>query len=359
MRLILIKIFLALSVIVCGQTQQYLHNGFVAATDSGVWYLQDGFSEWVKLESQCYNSSCSISNIDTFVAVSYSKNSYLLVNEYFQFSSQKEYTPVRFFGSKLIEILPRLNDVALTQDFELISKTLISNFKTDSRVIYFRQQTPTYNGFVVYGTTSKIDDYKHGENSDVDNFTSMASDGDSTWCWVGVNNNLYKMTNNYTSDNISKSSVSGLHSRSTDSHKICYNTDNDEFIIVSDSGIVYSYDKTMVTTLDTLETGNGYLYDRVCDIIYNNINNYYYIAIGLSESPSKYDIVMTDDFTTYTHLTLGSNYPPSLSNSYNDFVLAVDSGVNTLIINPSIPSYELLPMLPNNRVVFDLDYINN
>ena len=29
--------------------QQCLKNGFVAATDDGVWYLQDGFEEWVNL----------------------------------------------------------------------------------------------------------------------------------------------------------------------------------------------------------------------------------------------------------------------------------------------------------------------
>jgi hypothetical protein len=89
--------------------------------------------------------------------------------------------------------------------------------------------------------------------------TDIKSDNDSIFIVSGKDNKINKYEVNYSLESISKSSVSGLHSRVTDSHKICYNSDDDEFIIVSDSGIVYSYDKTTLTTLDTLirDEANG------------------------------------------------------------------------------------------------------
>lgn len=75
-----------------------------------------------------------------------------------------------------------------------------------------------------------------------------------------------------------------------------------------------------------------------------------------SSTDTNYSILITDDFISYKNIRLRSNYPPVLAVG-NPYTLAVDSGVNVLITNPSIPSYDLLPKLPD-KIVFDLDYIN-
>lgn len=351
MRHIVISIILILAFLSgFSQTQQVLKNGFVAATDDGVWYLQDGFNEWVKLtikDDGLYKNN----EVDTIRTVTHNNRGLLYcISNGVSIYNDYRYRWIRLDGKNINK------KCGSGGGPYPVHMKAISRFKHNKIVSWFYSFSFSSSTFAVQFDES-IDNcasvgYSYGLNAI---FTDMASDNDTIACIVGENNKGLKYIVTNIVGNKDTISISGLHSRSTDSHKITYNPDDDVFIIISDSGIVYSYDKTTLTTLDTVYL-SGYVFDKIHDLAYNKNDQYYYMIMRRSSPDTNYSILMTDDFTSYKNIGLGSNYPPVLAVG-NPYTLAVDSGVNVLIKNPSIPSYDLFPELPD-RIVFDLDYIN-
>ena len=63
-----------------GFSQKHLHNGFVAATSSGVYYLQDGDDQWLKFNGfnpEHYDSRFKRNHIDTITGISFFKDNYI------------------------------------------------------------------------------------------------------------------------------------------------------------------------------------------------------------------------------------------------------------------------------------------
>lgn len=338
------------------QNQQVLRNGFVAATDSGVYYLQDGFSEWVRLgipSKLDLTSTGSFETMDTISGVgNYSTSSFSYNVEINEGIPQQFQWDGAYYGSHLFE---NIETTGAYSSGDFVTKNIIDFDYFGKGCIAYHHGTSNFGRYIVVNP-NQVNAYSYSiEGTWINNINSFDIDTDTTVVFVGKTNTIYELEAAKLESNRSLIYVFGLHSRSTDSHKICYNPDEDEFIIVSDSGIVYSYDKTTITTIDTIYL-SGYIYDKVNDLVYNENDQYYYIIMRRSSPDTNYAILMTNNFTSYKSIGLESDYPPVLAVG-NPYTLSVDSGINVLITNPSIPSYDLFPELPD-RVVFDLDYIN-
>lgn len=252
MRHIQIKILtvvamILLSVSSYGQMQQVLKNGFVAATDDGIWYLQDGFSEWVKLNLSPLNDAFG-RNSDSVIGISYNNNVYGILHLYDEIYDNR-ITQLKLYNSNFS--YHRGSQGYGGNLLSFIPKLIESKYKYNDACVFINSATTTYltsQILIYYNFDNSLDSYSYFFKT----ITGVSSDEDSITVAV-CNDRLLKfvVTNNV--NNRDSLSIYGLHSRPTDSHKICYNPDDDVFIIVSDSGIVYGYDKITLTTLDTVD----------------------------------------------------------------------------------------------------------
>lgn len=333
-KVLTVIVTILLSVSSYGQMQQVLRNGFVAATDDGVWYLQDGFSEWVRLET----------SYDMATSISFNKS------ELGIFASNYTYTngaPRIIYGNKLGQswaYSSGSSNAIITNKFKKIHSQAdaIKYNSGPLSSVYFSFGFSPSNWY--YGDTNK-DIWR----------TDIASDNDSIFIVSCKDNDLVKYTINYVTENVSNVSISGLHSRPTDSHQICYNPDDDEFIIVSDSGIVYSYDKTTLTTVDTID--NCY---KVRDMCYGG--GYVYLLINDIDD-SRYKVVLSSDLTTWiSSISIGISLPNTMSCAYSN-------KENKIIVPIMVTGGSVTRFYDNEGVItnapsfivnsiFDLDYIN-
>lgn len=341
LKILILLLFISISGI--SQTSS-LKNGFVAATDSLVYYLQDGFSEWVMFDVNGSYQNFS----DSIASVSFNGEKTMILEKG---NKNDGYTNRYIYGNKTYQYIGGSG----IGDFEKNSLETKSKFGMFCiYYVYIPLYSNTYIEYRIGGIGGSLGEELFSSS----HATSISGDSDSTYCVVGKNNTMKKMLINSDSSNIF-TSVSGLHSRSIDSHKICYNPDDDEFIIVSDSGIVYTYDKTTLTTLDTL------LYiTSIDDICYGN--GYFYI-INKYPYAGNYGItiIVTSNFENYNN-TIG----------YVGVVDVESSCIYSKNINKTAvcfynfqgnTTFRYVDSLANvtNGVslddvsIFDLDYINN
>lgn len=377
MRHIQIKILTVIAMILLsvssyGQMQQVLRNGFVAATDSGVWYLQDGFSEWVRLgniKADVYDDRF-VRDVDTISAVSYYNSKIdvlgygvdILTNDGVTYNNA-DFTAA-LYGNRLFSL--RHGNYARGGN-ELKTKSLNNKLKytlgklqlTDYvNSINVQVWTSWYNSSGYFGIffTNNI------QNS------NFSTDNDSTCVVVCGDNKAYRLIIEEGSESdVSRTTyneIMGLHSRPIDSHQICYNPDDDEFIIVSDSGIVYSYDKTTVTTLDTIKTSILPTGSTITDlewwggsaifIGYKNDTGNGVSFYSLGQQMQFYTSSSTSDvFISKSNL--------KYIQANNNIFMAILSYDNVKIFTPSIINGEInknTDNLPTGITVFDLDYIN-
>jgi len=356
MRHILINIILLFTVVLgYGQMQQVLKNGFVAATDSGVFYLQNGFSEWVRLGTPARGNTGSFEKMDTVVGVSQNSCSLFSYDLEVVEGSPQQYSYDGFlYGGSLFSF----NIGGSYTGYVLQEKNII-NLNIFGEGTISCHTTPS-SGYILIEPDRKLfSDYTFN-GSWISEFTGFEIDTDTTVCFGGTNNTLYKIIAAEIEGNASATSISGLHSRSTDSHVITYNPDNDEFIIVSDSGIVYTYDKTTLTTVDTLANCT-----KVDDIAYGG--GYVYV-IARSNANTDADCHISSNLTSwiiepmYSTIDLTYILSCAYSTAIDQIYIYGNNGSGSVpglfIDNAGNKVTEIVGLNALGIIPFDLDYIN-
>lgn len=347
-KLSLILVMILLSVSGYGQMQQVLRNGFVAATNNGIYYLQEGFNEWVKLGVPYY---------DLVTTVSFNKT------ELGSFGSNSSYTvgqPLIVYGNKL--------SIGWTYSSGQSNAMSTNKFKKT----HSQADAIKYND----GSLSSIH-FSFGFNSSHWLFSSsnqniwrtdIVSDNDSIFIVVGKNNTLRKYTVNYSLETVTENIISGLSSNVVSGHKICYDSNNDLFWVVSDEGRIYTYNKTTLTytgrTLPRYYDGNYWDIINVSSIVHT-VNGYLYFYVEVSYNSQNAHVFYTinDEFIgPYKQKLRGG---VGVINS--SFMCEIDNGrvlfsyfYNQIGIdyNPESDQFRDVPSLPEGTIIYDLDYIN-
>lgn len=374
-KILAIIVALLISVSSYGQMQQVLKNGFVAATDSGLYYLQDGFNEWLNLgtiNANIYDNRF-IRNVDTITGVTFYEKELVCVGAGLSNGSNGEDLNmwINYYSHHITDTVY----VNLAGSTETYNRKNINNKFKSGMVVFGVLESAGNNAcnITCFNTDGNRNGYYFLDNGDYDvSRTRLATDNDTIFVVASHNNILVKCKNTVIStgnsnteftDNIN---ISGLHSRPTDSHQICYNADDDEFIIVSDSGIVYSYDKTTLTTLDTLDYSyrNSPL-DRIKSLEYNN-GQIMVIAISTDGK---------EDFAVHSLSNLTAN--DLYASAYVSYqILDISRNKNQFILfnfTPNETDYNIISIIKldgtdeeyikptsymADKTVFDLDYIN-
>jgi uncharacterized protein (TIGR02145 family) len=356
MRLTIISIFIFAVCIInfkCtyGQQQKNIHNGFVAATNQGVYYLQDGFDEWVSLGNLLKPSGYK-RNYDTILSINHFKDNLSVIGYSQHNNSTGIYTTsdhYTVFGRKLTENTNDFFSSGLT--ITMTPKNSTNKLK-DKFILDFDLHL---NTGMIYIRNSVVN-YQYGYSTypAINYFTSLATDNDSILVWTGTNNTLYKTVISETVGNRSNVAITGLVSNVASGHQICYDSNNDLFWIVSDEGIVYTYNKTTVDSITTLL--GSFEVDSITDIAYDAKINDIHIAFshGIYRGVITYDI-SANEYYKYTvpeysipiQLTVGSK--KTIFNTANSMFELNQSDFTDIIH---------IADLPSGVVVYDLDYID-
>lgn len=356
-KIVFIIIFLTAGICSFGQNQQSLKNGLVAATNKGVYYLQDGCTEWVQFTS------------DTTIGISYHKDN-LNISEL----SINTWSDKTVYGRKIVK--HNFNTSAISGHVKNTSNR-IRTFSGDRYQLVWANpsrwmlinvyKNEYYNG--VFSLSDRI--LYTSDNSNV----SLATDNDTIAVVVGSNNVAYKLLvtstdyDEYSPDRPDTTFIPGLHSRPADTHKVCYNAINDVFTIVSDSGIVYQYNKSTLSTIDTIPSlyndGVYYRVEKVYGIAYNVAEGFYTIlAANTTNWGVGIGILITSDFITYQYV---------YGFRTSDNVDLVGCGNYTAVLmdrtwcryyvgkdDTNITPRRLIPNtgLPSGVIIYDIDYVN-
>jgi uncharacterized protein (TIGR02145 family) len=343
-----------------GQLTQSYKNGFVAATNTGVWYLQDGFNEWVFLGN--IGERNYISNdyeYDTISSISFYHNN-LFVNGLSHTSqiSNESYwstkTDLRHGYKNNIDKNPYPSEIELSGNNLNVYSKITNKLKwTDS---FFRM----YGGMDILGGDNIFSCDINGQypNSGVYHvywqgfYSSMASDNDSTIVAVGTDNNLLKFTLSLTEAYRDTTHIPGLASNAASGHQICYNPDDDLFYIISDEGILYTYDKTTVVVAEGIASCDSAIsieYDPLTRCIFMGIeyNGNYSLKTYNIDTETLYTTALSDSGNIQIATTGKGKI---LFNRDNAMFLADTSDFTEII-------YDVAD-LPSGTVVYDLDYID-
>jgi len=338
--IILLIVFLTTGTQSIAQQQTY-HNGFVAATNNGVWYLQDGFNEWVQL---------NVLNYDTVTAISFKDKLFAI-----DITDRFSYTIYPIFGNKISSsgIGSSVSGAALTGN--VLTKNMTNKFKWQNTSAHI-----TKTGSNNYMNVVANDQFAYaiGYLFEMSYFTSLATDNDSILVWTGTNNTLYKTVISPTVGYRSNTAIAGLTSNSASGHQICYDSNNDIFWIVSDEGIVYSYDKTTVVEVDQLPTsdysGGSAIVDSVTDITASTAG---YKAISVRTNDDHYSIYLWEELSDVIQIYSGYGENPCASANNNEQVLCTSSLGEYLVLDND-GNFKDVDDLPPGTVVYDLDYID-
>jgi len=334
-----------------GQIQTY-HNGFVAATNNGVYYLMDGDNQWVSF-GQMLKPSGYKRNYDTITSVSF--NNVLGVHTFSQNNSSTNETSdyYNLHGNRLSEISLHGNTNQPTQ--VMIKKNSTNKFKDDYWV-----HVINIGAAKTIGVKSIINskDFSISE-ANLQYFTSLATDNDSILVWAGSNNMLYKLIINTSTGIPIQESISGLTSHTASGHQICYDSNNDLFWIVSDEGKIYSYNKSTVTEI---ETPISPMYsDTVYDISFDNTNNA--LCVGY-RSANFYHWWQRENWNVSDWTVIGGG---AYGTEAGEVHVCNDNKGNVFYITPTgcfkhgtaeYGNAGQVADLPLGTVVYDLDYID-
>jgi uncharacterized protein (TIGR02145 family) len=326
-----------------GQLTQNYKNGFVAATNTGVWYLQDGFDEWVNLGSISFSAPISTVFNDTITGISFKDNLYC---------SSTIDNDGEWEGFFQIKYGYKNNDIsAYGSGYDIIGKT----FKNITSKLKYQNSFFAVDKIHIGLNDACISNYDNliGGGFETMNIvpTSLVSDNDSIVVIAGLNNSIFKVT--LCQDSIYFfEPISGLASNAASGHQICYNPDDDLFYIISDEGILYTYDKTTVVVAEGIASC-----DSVTSIEYDPVTRCVFMGVedGGNYSLKTYNI---DTETLYT---------TSLSDSGNIQIATTGKGKilftrdNAMFLADTSDFTEIIydvSDLPSGTIVYDLDYID-
>lgn len=287
MRLILINILILLSFCAFAQNEQVLRNGYVAATNNGIYFLWDGDEEWIHFNinpSDHFNINPNgglTRDLDSITTISFngqnlvfSGSSYYSAYSYYSASLNSVQGVIYgdqlydFFGHEIYEIT---NGAVFRQNF------ITNKFKT-TKVTFL--QNPTYIGNYI-GLLNSNTPPTTWEDRLWNNITGIETDNDSTIVCVGTNNKLYKLICYNSLREINRAPTLNLTSNSTSNHKICFSSDDGLFWIVSDELRLYRYNKTSYTYVGNATSFGDKIYSIVSGTsIYSN--NLYMLYRNLS-----------------------------------------------------------------------------
>ena len=318
----------------CQLTQTY-KNGWVAATDRGVYYLQDGENQWVNWGGS--------TDYDTITGISFYKDR-LYVSEWTKKIVNTQYYS-KLYGLKSSSVSANNGAGGYSRKYD---KSISSKLKwNDSRISLF------YIGsriFIEYASNYFNYFYYPIGSSD---YTSMSTDNDSTLVYCGKNNLCEKagLSSNNTLNTYND--VSGLSSTSTAGHQICYNKNDDLFYIVSDKGKLYSYNKSTVTFLKTLPL--SYM-DSAIDLEYDPYNDLLALSYRVNASGYHYNLELfkaTGD--VYFNYSLSA--PAQMKMDELGSLMYIRDTVATI---RDMNTYNITDVtyLPYGTKVYDVDYIN-
>jgi hypothetical protein len=355
---ILLILVLCLQIKISGQLTQTYKNGFVAATNNGVYYLQDGVNEWVNIGNKLNPYDILAYTFDTVTSITFYNNK-ILCNTY------KNLASVGFYEQMLFYIYGYKNNDRTydgsTGDENILFKTKNSTnkLKNNGHVKYIpattKELTVHYDGINTYNYTI----------SDLQYWTSMATDNDSILVWTGTNNKLYKTVISPTVGYRSNTAVSGLASNAASAHQICYDSNNDLFWIVSDEGIIYSYDKTTVTKGDTIlpDATIGNVCDSIQSICFNDSINTFFVSLNSHTDDFEYETyiqgyLVNEDLSLVNAGSRGGNATTKIEITSDNKGWLLASFDSDFWYRDSSGIYSNAPNLPVGTIVYDLDYID-
>lgn len=327
-----------------GVAQKHLHNGFVAATSTGVWYLQDGFNEWISLGIPIISYS---NKVNTNSAISFYNEK--LISDFWNYSY---HCIPNIYGLGLFEnyYFDR-GEYVFTYKNKMLTNKYKRSFKHLKSTIETRYPVLGWTEIDLQSVNDDLSIVINDSEIEYSTFiiTSLATDNDSILVWTGTNNVLYKTVISPTVGYRSNTSISGLVSSASSGHQICYDSNNDLFWIVSDEGVIYSYDKSTVT----LSEDTIYYCDSVLDVCYDEYLN----TIGVTYHNTADDLIefiLPDIAAEETNLSGNSQ---CVSN--NNGIILINSDNEIVKYNCISGEFDYSSDdLPSGTVVYDLDYID-
>jgi uncharacterized protein (TIGR02145 family) len=344
---ILLLVFLALGTRSIAQIQTY-HNGFVVATNNGVYYLMDGDDQWLSLGGLKYiNAPLDVTFNDTVFGVSFKDN--LFCSATINHDGDRQCFAQRKYGYKNNEINGYGSGGVIRSQM----------FKNITSKLKYKNSFYLVSKISLTGNNVSVSEYNSsggggGQTMNIDP-TSLSSDNDSTIVIVGVDNSIFKVVLNESSI-YSFTPISGLTSSASSGHQICYDSNDDLFWIVSDEGKLYSYDKSTVTYIKQLPT-SGYsesIVDSVTDIAYSRVWNGVIVACRNADDHFS---VYVENGASWSQIYSGYGYNPTLSENNKGEIL-VSCSLGEYKITGVDGSYTDVADLPSGVVVYDLDYID-
>ena len=356
----LFAFFLTLGTRGFGQIQTY-HNGFVAATNKGVYYLMDGDNQWLSFGNiSRYNFPSSdnyIRDQDTISAVSCNGKNITLfsIGKGVVTDGGDQGRTLNVYGNKLFK--EKTIGLVGTEITHVLTKNLSNKFKAGINwaKIFFAD----YRALDVSLNIDGVNSSYYYSIVPLIYFTSLATDNDSILVWTGTNNTLYKTVISPTVGYRSNTAISGLTSSASSGHQICYDSNNDLFWIVSDEGFVYTYNKVAITKVDTVHYGIHYI-DTIMDLKYDKFNDRIVASVN-GVSSSKCILVQLHNEWCNVGWT-GVNDQIAIDNKGN--ILTDADYVGELLIYGINPdnctgnNEKDIADLPLGTVVYDLDYID-
>lgn len=351
----LLSIFILISSVCFGQQEQVLRNGFVAATNDGVYYLMDGSNEWVRLGSPSPSVYGGVGRMDTISGV----NGYSISN--FSYSviistnTQQYHWDGVYYGKKLFE------DISVGGSYTdgyFTTKNIVE-FNRFGKGLISAHMGSWISRYIVVKPGINFNDYQIS-GSWINNFGSMCLDEDTTLVVVGGNNTLVKIEASRIETNSTITSVE-LQSQASESHKAVYSPLISKFVIISDLGRVYTYDGSILSYITTIPSCI-----RILDVSYGN-GVIYVVAKYITEN--DYAVFASSNLTSWVRSsTVGGVQTGIISSAYSKklnkllvtyaYVVgsSIAAGANYFYYNGSTVSIYSAPLL--YKLPFDLDYIN-
>jgi hypothetical protein len=346
------------------QNQQVLRNGYVAATNQGIYYLQDGTDEWLNfnIDGKWVNVFF-YRDLDTITSLTYNGRDLFCTGYALDYTGiYLDVSNIKINGNNNYENYgdPTRRDNHPYQ-FRPIFGT--NKFKTKN-IQYIAKPTWVYDYNCALRNNN--DGYIATSHSELSTeITGICSDNDSIVVVVGPNNKLAKITctNNFTSMTVSW--VTGLVSEATNKHKVCYDQIRDLFYIISCDDVyrdfnIYSYNKSTITQIT-----NGI---TVADTIFNLISgegifNDDMYAIGKDTYSSDIRILFFNKVTGASNsgriIWMGENDVFHGDLVFNRQANEIGFGAKNLfkILDTNGLTVKTIN-LPSGVIIYDLEYIN-
>lgn len=344
------------------QNQQVLRNGYVAATNQGIYYLQDGTDEWLNFNIDGeWVSVFFYRDLDTITSLTYNGRDLFCTGYFLDYTGiYLNVSNIKINGNNNYENYgdPTSADGHPYQ-FRPIFGT--NKFKTKN-IQYIAKPTWVYDYSCALRNNN--DGYIATSKSELSTeITGICSDNDSIVVVVGPNNKLAKITcsNNFT--NMTVSWVTGLAANVLSNHKVCHSKLTDHFYIINDENIVRGYNKTSLSS-------NWDLYNLTSELIFDidcfESSTWDIVGLGYSSQSGGYitlfygnseTIILTTDVLDAEYGAIAINNK-NIDDPSKPTYVAIGVKNNFRIYNPEAGSLVKTLNLPSGVIIYDLEYIN-